>query len=194
MTAPEPQAPAPRHAGRALTGRTACSMLCASIQRAGTRMRSSLIPPPLWMLLFAVSAWLASRIAPIVWLIRAPYTHLGEALMVLAVVPASGALVQFRRAHTTIHPHHPERASALVTDGIYAWTRNPMYLSLWLLVIGGSVHLGALSALIIALCFGPLLTRVQIRAEEQALAVRFGEAYASYRARVHRWFGRRAAG
>lgn len=156
-------------------------------------MRSSRIPPPLWMILFAASAWLASRVLPLAWLIRSPYARLGDALMVLALVPALSALVQFRRAHTTIHPHHPERASALVTHGVYAWTRNPMYLSLWLLVIGESVRLGALSGMIIALCFGPVLTRVQIRAEEQALAARFGEAYASYRAQVRRWFGRYGA-
>jgi protein-S-isoprenylcysteine O-methyltransferase Ste14 len=145
------------------------------------------------MLVFAAVEWLASRFLPIAALIGTPYTGVGGGLMVLALVPALSALVQFRRAHTTIHPHHPERASALVTDGVYAWTRNPMYLSLWLLVIGGSVRLGALSSMIIALCFGPVLTRVQIRAEEQALAARFGEAYANYRATVRRWFGRYGA-
>jgi protein-S-isoprenylcysteine O-methyltransferase Ste14 len=157
------------------------------------RMRSSRVPPPLWMMLFAASEWLANRFLPIASLIRAPYTRLGVGLMVLALVPAVSAVVQFRRARTTLHPHHPERASALVTDGVYAWTRNPMYLSLWLLVIGWSVRLGALSGMIIALCFGPLLTRAQIRAEEQALAGRFGDAYASYRAKVRRWFGRHGA-
>ena len=142
------------------------------------------------MILFAATEWLADRYVPIASLIRAPYTRVGAGLMVLALLPALSAVVQFRRARTTIHPHHPERASALVTHGVYAWTRNPMYLSLWLLVIGWSVRLGALSGMIIALCFGPVLTRVQIRAEEQALAARFGEAYARYRAKVRRWFGR----
>ncbi len=145
------------------------------------------------MILFAATEWLADRYVPIASLIRAPYTRVGAGLMVLALLPALSAVVQFRRARTTIHPHHPERASALVTHGVYAWTRNPMYLSLWLLVIGWSVRLGALSGMIIALCFGPVLTRVQIRAEEQALAGRFGEAYARYRAKVRRWFGRRGA-
>lgn len=143
------------------------------------------------MILFAGAQWLVSRDVPMVRLLRAPYTGLGVGLMVLALVPALSAVVQFRRARTTIHPHHPERASSLVTGGVYAWTRNPMYLSLWLLLIGAAVRLGALSAMIVALCFAPMLTRVQIRAEERALAERFGEAYASYRARVHRWCGRR---
>ena len=144
------------------------------------------------MLLFAAMEWLASHFLPIAALIGTPYTGVGGGLMVLALVPALSALVQFRYARTTIHPHHPERASALVTRGVYAWTRNPMYLSLWLLLIGGAVRLGALSALIVALCFGPMLTRVQIRAEEEALTTRFGQAYAHYRARVRRWFGRRS--
>ncbi|MGC8518652.1 MAG: methyltransferase family protein [Steroidobacteraceae bacterium] len=152
-------------------------------------MRTSPVPPPLWMMVFAAAEWLASRFFPIAELIGAPYLRVGEGLMVLALLPALSAFVQFRRARTTIHPHHPERASALVTRGVYTWTRNPMYLSLWLLLIGGAVRLGALSAMLVALCFGPMLTRVQIRAEERALAERFGEAYASYRGRVRRWFG-----
>ena len=58
-----------------------------------------------------------------------------SALCVLA------AVVSLWRSHTTINPLQPERASALVTDGIYRYTRNPMYLSLLLLLFGYACEL-----------------------------------------------------
>ncbi len=155
-------------------------------------MRAPLVPPPLWMLMFAAAEWLVSRYAPLLPLLDAPSRRFGWWVMALALVPAAPAFVQFRRAHTTVNPHRPEKAAALVTDGVYAWTRNPMYLSLALLLIGWAIRLGALSALIVALLFMPLIARVQIRAEEQALRGRFGDEYERYCRRVHRWFGRRA--
>ncbi len=142
------------------------------------------------MLILAAGQWLASRHWPLWTVVPAPYTRLGWAVMAVALIPAASAFAGFRRARTTLNPHKPERTSALVTTGVYAWTRNPMYLGLWLLLVGWAVRLGALSAFIVALLFIPLIGYVQIRAEERALARRFGEEYERYRRRVHRWFGR----
>lgn len=142
------------------------------------------------MVCFAAGQWLASRQWPLWTVVPAPYTRLGWAVMAVALIPAAAAFAEFRRAHTTLNPHKPEKTSALVTSGVYAWTRNPMYLGLWLLLVGWAVRLGALSAFIVALLFIPLIGYVQIRAEERVLARRFGEEYERYRRRVHRWFGR----
>ena len=143
------------------------------------------------LVLSAALKWLATRTLPR-WLFVPPaHRQFGWWLMGLAVLPALGAFIQFRRARTTINPHHPERSAALVTRGVYAWTRNPMYLSLWLVLIGWAVRLGSLGALLCALPFAPLLTRVQIRAEEQALGRHFTGEYERYCRHVHRWFGRR---
>lgn len=145
------------------------------------------------MLLFAAAQWLLGRFWPLLHVVPVPYRRLGWAVMAIALVPALAAFVQFHRAHTTVNPHRPENSSTLVTTGVYAWTRNPMYLGLWLVLLGWAVRLGALSAVLLALLFAPLITRVQIRAEEQALARRFAAPYEHYRRRVHRWFGRGAA-
>ncbi len=157
-------------------------------------MRSSPVPPPIWMLIFAAGQWLASRHWPLWTVVPAPYTRLGWAVMAIAVIAAASAFAEFRRAHTTLNPHKPENTSALVTSGVYAWTRNPMYLGLWLLLVGWAVRLGALSAFIVALLFIPLIGYVQIRAEERVLARRFGQEYERYRRRVRRWFGRATPG
>ncbi len=154
-------------------------------------MRASVIPPPLWMLAFAAAQWALSRYVPLAMLIAGPYRQAGWWVMASALVPAGAAFVQFRRAHTTINPHRPHDSAALVTTGVYAWSRNPMYLSLWLALLGWGIRLGTLAALIAALLFIPLIERVQIRAEERALRRRFGQEYERYCNRVGRWFGRR---
>jgi protein-S-isoprenylcysteine O-methyltransferase Ste14 len=54
------------------------------------------------------------------------------------------ALAQFNRHETTFDPETPELASALVTDGIYGYTRNPMYLALTGALVTHAVWLGSL--------------------------------------------------
>lgn len=142
------------------------------------------------MLVFAATLWLLARYWPLLSVLSPPYTRIGWAVMVLAIAPAAAAFHQFLRARTTIDPHRPQKATVLVTSGVYAWTRNPMYLGLWLVLLGWAIMLGALSGLIGALLFIPFIGWVQIRVEEQALRQRFGEPYERYCRRVHRWFGR----
>ena len=101
-----------------------------------------------------------------------------------------GGLYQFHRAHTTFNPFRPETASALVTSGVFAWTRNPMYLGLSLLLFGWAIKLGTLSPFAGPLLFLPLIQYVQIRPEEQALQRRFGGDYERYCQGVNRWWGR----
>ncbi len=80
-----------------------------------------------------------------------------------------------------------ERPGELVTTGVFARSRNPIYLSLVLVALGVSLALGR--ALLLGLaCGAPLYFHFLIRREERFLAVRYGEAYARYRARVPRWW------
>ncbi len=96
-------------------------------------------------------------------------------------------LAHFRKARTTIHPNHPDRTSALVRGGVYRITRNPMYLALVFGLLAWTCALdNAYSFLGIALFVG-YMNRFQIRPEECALEVRFGEAFAAYCHRVRRW-------
>ncbi|WP_227817912.1 methyltransferase family protein [Nitrogeniibacter aestuarii] len=108
-------------------------------------------------------------------------------LMNLSWVIAGAALLVMWRARTTINPMHPERSSALVTTGIYAWSRNPMYVSLLCLLMGYSLQLGHVAAVLGPILFVSYVTRFHIVPEERALEARFGDAYRAYKARVRRW-------
>ena len=111
--------------------------------------------------------------------------------MVGALIALFAAIRRFGHAGTTVSPLQPEQTSALVTDGIYTWTRNLMYLGFTMLLIGWAMRLGTLTPFVGPLLFVALIERVQILPEEHALRAHFGKEYADYRARVNRWFGRR---
>jgi protein-S-isoprenylcysteine O-methyltransferase Ste14 len=120
-----------------------------------------------------------------------------RAPVALTVAAASGVLAgsaagRFRRRGTTLEPMHPARASALVTDGPNAVSRNPMYVGLTGLLVANSVRIGSWRSLLPVAAFAIVIDRVQIEAEESALLSRFGADYDSYRAAVPRWLGRRS--
>jgi protein-S-isoprenylcysteine O-methyltransferase Ste14 len=79
-----------------------------------------------------------------------------------------------------------ERAGELVTRGVFAATRNPVYLALLLLALGVSLALGS-ALLVLMAAAAPFYFRHLIGREEGFLAAHYGEAYASYCRRVPRW-------
>ena len=104
----------------------------------------------------------------------------------LEVLGAAGVLA-FLRARTTIHPHRPAHASALVTTGLYRYSRNPMYLALLLVLAGWAVALANGLAFLLLPGFVLSLDRLQIRPEERILRAKFGAAYEAYARSVRRW-------
>ncbi len=101
----------------------------------------------------------------------------------------AGSLTSFRGLGTTIDPFHPADATALVTTGPNAWTRNPMYVGMAGLLTAHAVVRGAWPAVAPIVVFVLAIDRLQIAAEENALLARFGADYEAYRARVPRWWG-----
>lgn len=151
------------------------------------RWLETLIPPPVVAAAMALFMWLGAPSAA--RMLASPPVRLTPALaLALAggAVAAAGAGT-FKRARTTINPHRPEKASALVTGGIYRVTRNPMYLGLTLVLAGIAVWLWWWPAILGPVAFMAYITRWQIRPEERALRARFGEEYEGYRRRVRRW-------
>lgn len=116
---------------------------------------------------------------------------LGVIIALAGLATALAGVLAFRRQQTTVDPRYPEQASALVTDGVYHWTRNPMYLGFVCAAVGAAVALGSLFALAGPGVFAVYLHRVQIPAEERALEERFGASFKLYALSVRRWAGRR---
>ena len=115
----------------------------------------------------------------------------GAALAAAGAAVALAGVMAFRRRRTTVDPRYPERAAALVAEGVYRWSRNPMYVGLVAVSAGAAVASGsALAAAGPALLAG-YLDRVQIPVEERALRARFGAAFDAYSRAVPRWGRRR---
>jgi protein-S-isoprenylcysteine O-methyltransferase Ste14 len=120
------------------------------------------------------------------------YRWISEPWRYLGFVPAGAgffvvfyAAGLFRKHKTAIKPF--KESSALVTQGPYRFTRNPMYLSMTTALIGAAVVLGSVSPLLVPPVFAWLITSLFIRKEEAMLTERFGEAYDAYRLQVRRW-------
>src|SRR6516225_6526737 len=95
--------------------------------------------------------------------------------------------MEFRRAKTTINPFRPQNTTALVTSGVYRFTRNPMYLGLTLLLLGWAMFLCSACALVGPVLFALYVNCFQIKPEEKILSAKFGAAYSEYVSRVRRW-------
>jgi protein-S-isoprenylcysteine O-methyltransferase Ste14 len=75
----------------------------------------------------------------------------------------------------------------LVQDGLFAFSRNPMYLGMVLVVLGVATLLRGAVPFVVPVVLAVLLYLRFIRFEERALEQTFGDDYRAYKARVRRW-------
>lgn len=148
------------------------------------------IPPPLLMLLAAALMWALHRWLPLGQLIATPWNYFAvlPAAIGRAITVAAGA--RFRRARTTFDPWKPRDSTCLVTNGVFRFSRNPMYLGLVLVLVAWALWLGTVSPWLVPPLFVIVISVAHIVPEEQALEELFGDAYVAYRHRVRRWIGR----
>lgn len=147
------------------------------------------LPPPFLMLASAALMWALDAWLPLARLWEGPVRWAGAVAAAAAIALASQAIARFRRAGTTVDPRDPSRASRLVTDGVFGFSRNPMYVALALLLSAWAWWLGSLAPWAVLPAFVAVITRLQIRPEELSLSARFGQDYIDYCLRVGRWFG-----
>jgi protein-S-isoprenylcysteine O-methyltransferase Ste14 len=143
--------------------------------------------PPLIFLGFLAGATVLEAIVPL----PIPFAH-SLASYVAGVALAAGGFVliaigtrRFAAAGTNIPPTLP--TTALVVDGIYGRTRNPLYLGTTLIYLGLSVAAGSLWAIGLLVPLLWLINVGVVKREERYLERKFGDAYRDYKARVRRW-------
>jgi protein-S-isoprenylcysteine O-methyltransferase Ste14 len=144
------------------------------------------IPPPVLFFAAILAGFGIRHFVPFPIPVPEIASRVGGALLIVAGaglgLAGTGKLV---RGGTTPFPHRP--SSALVESGAYGFSRNPIYLSMAVLLAGAAIllrsgwHL-AMTALLVA-----VLDRTQIPREERYLEARFGDAYRAYARRVRRW-------
>jgi protein-S-isoprenylcysteine O-methyltransferase Ste14 len=110
---------------------------------------------------------------------------IGGSLTLTGLVLATAAIRNFSRAGTPIRTIEPTRV--LVTTGIHGWSRNPIYLGMFLSYVGIGVAARSSWMLVLTLPLAITIRYGVIAREEAYLERRFGTDYRNYKARVRRW-------
>lgn len=146
-------------------------------------MRPPLVPP-VYLLILLVLAVLTSQYMPLVS-VGPTWRAVGSVALLGGLALVLWAAGLFTRQKTPIYPFSD--ATALVTGGIYRFTRNPMYLGMALILAGAALVAGGVSGLIFAPVFALIIEQKFILYEEMKLEKAFGEAYRDYCKKVRRW-------
>jgi len=145
------------------------------------------IPPPAIAVLLGAAMWAFSRVTPSLHLPAGIRLALTIAVAAVAMGFSVAGVISFRRARTTLDPTKPQLTSSLVSTGIYAVTRNPMYVGLLLILIALAIFLSSAWALLGPVAYFLYIGRFQIAPEERALTALFGTEYTTYVSKVNRW-------
>jgi protein-S-isoprenylcysteine O-methyltransferase Ste14 len=145
------------------------------------------IPPLPLAVVVAVLMWLVAKYVPVIEVDRVLAGIVAGCLGIGGLGCIVAGVLQFRTSKTTVNPIRPDKAATLVTSGIYAHTRNPMYVGRTMMLLGWGVWLGSVYALVLTVAFVLYLNHFQIAPEEKALHARFGTEFLAYKHRVRRW-------
>ncbi len=145
------------------------------------------IPPPLIAVIYIVLMFVFSWLVPALSIDIAAQKTIGFLILVAGVGLVVLAGGRFFMAQTTVLPNKIEESSTLVTEGIYQYSRNPMYLGMALAIAGAGIGGGSLLMPIAVAGFVWIINKVQIAPEEVGLAKIFGAEYEAYCAQVRRW-------
>ena len=110
---------------------------------------------------------------------------IGILILAVGVMLAVWGQWLFRKARTTTVPG--EISSSLVTSGPYRFSRNPMYLGLFLFFAGLSVASDSVWSVMLLVAVLAYVNLYVVPIEEKQLTASFGDAYERYRERVRRW-------
>lgn len=142
-------------------------------------------PPPLIFIIAFIAGLQLQRHFPAIDIPKVSGRLLSVVCFVASAILAASSFIMFRRAGTSPIPIKP--TTALVTNGPYRFSRNPMYLSLVLLYFGLALRLDVFWVLVLAPVVIVLVHYLAIVREERYLERKFGQEYLDYKARVRRW-------
>jgi protein-S-isoprenylcysteine O-methyltransferase Ste14 len=145
------------------------------------------IPPLALTFLFALVMYGVSWAVPYGWVHVPAKTVVASGMALLGGLVALVGVIEFRRNNTTVNPMSPSGSSALVSSGIYRYSRNPMYLGFLLMLVGWSIYLANSFTVLFLPLFVMYMNQCQIRPEERVLEEVFGHRFQAFKVSVRRW-------
>src|SRR5262245_6204594 len=145
-----------------------------------------IIRPPLAWGLAVIAGLALNWLAPLPLLpADLPAGWLGAMVFVLALALFAWAIVTITRAGSNVPTNLP--TTTIVESGPYRFTRNPIYLAMFLGLVGLAIAFDNLWLLMMLVPFALVICYGVVAREEAYLARKFGDVYRGYRARVRRW-------
>ena len=148
-------------------------------------MVKRIIYPPIWLVLGLITIFALNELMPGVRFTSSLGQIVGGLIIFVGLVLLLLAGGLFKRAGTDLVPF--KNVSALVTSGIYRYTRNPMYLGMTAILLGCGITVGAALSLVVAPVFMVIIELRFIRPEEEMLRGLFPQEFPQYCTRVRRW-------
>ena len=144
------------------------------------------IPPPVVTLICVLLIYLSKPLFP-----ELTFNYSNQLCLFFLISGFSIILISFqtfKKEKTTINPIKIEKASSLVTSGIFKYSRNPMYLGMVLILISTAIKFSLYGGLLVIVFFVYFITIFQILPEEKAMKKLFGEDFTNYKNKTRRWF------
>jgi protein-S-isoprenylcysteine O-methyltransferase Ste14 len=144
-------------------------------------------PPPLIYLLFLLAGWGAEQLLSDLSLGLGDTLRRSVAVVLIVIGLGLDSLAagQMRRHQTAVEPW--KGATTLLTNGLFGFSRNPIYLGFTVTYLGFAVAMDAPLAIALILPCLFVIDRLVIPREEAHLSAVFGAEYETYRQKVRRW-------
>ena len=142
-------------------------------------------PPPIIYLAALIFSLLFSWLVPVPFMLGWLGILIGLALMALGLIIAQAAFRELSRHKTPPDPTKP--TMKVVQEGVFRFSRNPIYLAFTLIYLGFAFAFNSPWALVFLVPVLVVIDRGQIPREEKCLARKFGEEYFRYKVKVRRW-------
>lgn len=145
------------------------------------------VPPVAVTIILAAAMFGVSKVVPATNFVIPGSTSIALGCALCSGVIVISGVIAFRTSKTTVNPLDPGAASTIVSNGIYRYSRNPMYLGFLLTLAAWAVYLSNVVAALFLPVFVAYMNRFQIQPEERILLGKFGPAFSQYLAAVRRW-------
>ena len=143
------------------------------------------IPPPIVTLFFGLCIYLSRPYFP--EFSNLVLNALSIISFVVGIFVFAAAVSSFKKQKTTVNPISIEKASSLVVNGIFKYSRNPMYLGMSFILLGLTLKFNLIGGLIFTGLFMLFITIFQIKPEESAMEKLFDQEWKDYVCNVRRW-------
>lgn len=142
--------------------------------------------PPFYLLISIIALFILNYTIPLSILFLRPFNYFGIVIIFSGIAIILWHADYFKKYETPIKPF--EQSTHLIKEGLFKYSRNPIYLAMGIILFGGAMMLGSLTPFIVIPVFIIIIERVFIVKEEKFLEDIFGSEYLEYKKEVRRWF------